>query len=300
MAADFVNGLYKRKDRVLLENDSFFAYLDDSPVTEGHCIIIPKQPVKSFFELSDKQSGMLYDTIKDVRDKLSLQYKPGGYNVVVNEGEVAGKVANILVIHIIPRYKNDAIHPVMSGARATLGTYSKPEMPAQPEDRLNVEFTPEQLRELFFDEAGPNKQFYLGLKTIVRNQHGEILVLHRDDAKFKGIIDLPGGRCEHRDSDEFKTAQRELYEETKMHAKKLEFFDSFVLWDVQFQKESTYPIGLVLMIFLATEPTVSTPQLKTDEKFTDYSWLPPKEVAGMLMQYPERIKAKIRELDNRG
>lgn len=296
MDADFVNSLRKRKDRVLLENDSFFAYLDDSPVTAGHCIIIPKQPVKSFFELSGKQSETLYDTIKDVRDELSIQYKPDGYNVVVNEGEVAGKVVNTLVIHVIPRYKNDAIHPVMSGARTTLGTYSKPEMPANPGEQLNAEFTPDQLRNLFFDEAGPNKQFYLGLKTLVRNQQGEILVLHRDDAKFRGIIDLPGGRCEHRDSDEFKTAQRELYEETKIHIKGLEFFDSFVLWDVQFQKESTYPIGLVLMIFLATEPTTSTPQLKTDEKFTDYAWLPPAEVAEMLVQYPKRIKEKIRKL----
>lgn len=44
----------------IAENDAFYAFLDISPLREGHTLVIPKQPTDQFFDMSsDLLSGIL-------------------------------------------------------------------------------------------------------------------------------------------------------------------------------------------------------------------------------------------------
>ncbi|MDD3808324.1 MAG: HIT domain-containing protein [Candidatus Pacebacteria bacterium] len=52
----------------IADNQYFFARYDDFPLCNGHCEIIPKERIVSFFDLTSEQIKSFYDLIKIVKD----------------------------------------------------------------------------------------------------------------------------------------------------------------------------------------------------------------------------------------
>jgi len=95
----------------IIKNKYFFSRYDDFPVSKGHCEIIPKKHIVSFFDLTPKQTQSMYSLIKSTKSIIKKKFKPDGYNIGLNEGKAAGATQEHLHIHIIPRYKGDAKNP---------------------------------------------------------------------------------------------------------------------------------------------------------------------------------------------
>ena len=96
----------------ILENDEFFSMYDDSPVSPGHALVIPKKHVVSFFEeLKPDYIARLYDFIRITKNEVDKKHNPDGYNIGINDGRAAGRTIDHLHIHIIPRYKGDEKNP---------------------------------------------------------------------------------------------------------------------------------------------------------------------------------------------
>ena len=55
------------------ENDLAYASYDSYPVSEYHCLIIPKRHIKDFFELTNKELIACNDLIKKVKDEIPLR-----------------------------------------------------------------------------------------------------------------------------------------------------------------------------------------------------------------------------------
>jgi diadenosine tetraphosphate (Ap4A) HIT family hydrolase len=96
---------------IILENDFCYAFFDDSPVSPGHALIVPKNHVESFFSLDSDQVKQMYSLLADTKNLIQDRYKPDGYNIGINDGEAAGRTIHHLHIHIIPRYKGDIKNP---------------------------------------------------------------------------------------------------------------------------------------------------------------------------------------------
>ncbi|MBI2148449.1 HIT family protein [Candidatus Woesearchaeota archaeon] len=96
---------------ILKQSKSFYTIYDISPVNLGHCLIIAKRHVISFFDLSDEESLDLFHLIKELKKSLDDQFSPNGYNIGVNEGKSAGRTVEHLILHLIPRYNGDVINP---------------------------------------------------------------------------------------------------------------------------------------------------------------------------------------------
>ncbi len=119
--------IQKDKDKIIAENETFFAVFDDNPVNDGHCLIVPKRHVISFFNLTDEELEDCYEIIKEVKKYIDKNFSPDGYNVGVNEGRAAGRTIDHLHIHLIPRYAGDVKNPV-GGVRNIIpekGDYTK-------------------------------------------------------------------------------------------------------------------------------------------------------------------------------
>jgi diadenosine tetraphosphate (Ap4A) HIT family hydrolase len=99
------------KDRVFLHNDTFQAVYDLYPVSPGHTLLIPKRHISSFFDLTNKELEDFYSLIKIARSAVSRKYSPEGFNIGINNGEVAGQTIPHLHIHLIPRFLGDDQHP---------------------------------------------------------------------------------------------------------------------------------------------------------------------------------------------
>jgi len=114
------------KPNLIRENEEFYSIYDDSPVSPGHAIVIPKSHVLSFFELESDQSAGLVEFIKEVKTEIDIKYAPDAYNLGVNDGRAAGRSIDHLHIHLIPRYKGDVENP-RGGVRNLFGKYVPPE-----------------------------------------------------------------------------------------------------------------------------------------------------------------------------
>lgn len=95
------------------ENDTAIAVRDDYPVSPGHTLIIPKRTVGSVFELSNEELLDCWALLKSERERLIKEVGADGFNIGVNDGQVAGQTVARAHIHLIPRFVGD--HPEPEG-----------------------------------------------------------------------------------------------------------------------------------------------------------------------------------------
>jgi histidine triad (HIT) family protein len=100
-----VNG--EVKSEKILESENFFAVKDIHPKTKGHCLIIPKKHYKTLLDMPSLLFGEFLETAKELGLKLIDEEKAGGFNLVMNNFEVAGQVVPHAHLHIIPRKESD-------------------------------------------------------------------------------------------------------------------------------------------------------------------------------------------------
>jgi len=92
------------------EDNSTIAFLDIMPANKGHCLVIPKKHYETLLEIKDEDLVNITKTTKKIARALSLSMGNGSYNLVMNNGKVAGQVVNHAHMHLIPRFKGDMIN----------------------------------------------------------------------------------------------------------------------------------------------------------------------------------------------
>lgn len=99
------------ESRIIYQDSTWIAILDNYPVSEGHTLLIPKRHCKSYFDLNFIELESVGVTIGVIKRLLDTKYKPDGYNIGINCGEAAGQTVMHCHIHIIPRYNGDCENP---------------------------------------------------------------------------------------------------------------------------------------------------------------------------------------------
>ena len=99
------------ESRIIYQDSTWIAILDNYPVSEGHTLLIPKRHCKTYFDLNFIELESVGVTIGVIKRILDTKYNPDGYNIGINCGETAGQTVHHCHIHIIPRYKGDCENP---------------------------------------------------------------------------------------------------------------------------------------------------------------------------------------------
>lgn len=88
----------------IYEDENFNVILDIAPATKGHALVIPKEHYADIYEIP---SELLAEAVK-VAQKVIKHVTPvlgcDGYNLLQNNGEVAGQTIFHFHLHLIPRY----------------------------------------------------------------------------------------------------------------------------------------------------------------------------------------------------
>ncbi|MFH1456832.1 MAG: HIT family protein [Patescibacteria group bacterium] len=93
---------------IVYEDDQVLAFLDIHPSSPGHTMVIPKKHVLNLFELSQEETGELFEQVKKIALHIkSSELQPAGFNIGVNHWRAAGQEIEHLHVHIIPRWKDD-------------------------------------------------------------------------------------------------------------------------------------------------------------------------------------------------
>ena len=93
----------------LYEDDDFRVILDAGPASKGHALILPKEHYKNLYELDDEIAAKALVLAKKMNTKHTDVLGCDGYNIVQNNGEVAGQTVFHFHIHLIPRYEGDEV-----------------------------------------------------------------------------------------------------------------------------------------------------------------------------------------------
>lgn len=93
--------------KTLYEDEEFRVILDLGPATLGHSLILPKNHYANLYELPDETASHAMLLAKRMTAQITEKLNCDGFNLVQNNGEVAGQTVFHFHMHLIPRYKSD-------------------------------------------------------------------------------------------------------------------------------------------------------------------------------------------------
>ena len=103
-----------------IENELAYASYDSYPVSNMHCLIIPKRHVKDYFDLTDAEVIACNMMIKNIKKEIEFKDpKVKGFNIGTNVGKISGQSILHCHIHLIPRREGDVENP-QGGVRSVI------------------------------------------------------------------------------------------------------------------------------------------------------------------------------------
>lgn len=93
----------------IAETNDFLAFLDISPINEGHTLIVPKEHVKDFHEFPESLAESWVVFVKEVMAQVKAGVKADAMNLGMNNGAASGQLVFHQHTHLIPRFEGDSL-----------------------------------------------------------------------------------------------------------------------------------------------------------------------------------------------
>lgn len=91
--------------RKIYEDENVFAILDQSQVTAGHSLVIPKKHVPNIYDYDEELASEVFKVLPNIARALrDFHPEVNGLNILVNNGEIASQSVFHSHIHLLPRY----------------------------------------------------------------------------------------------------------------------------------------------------------------------------------------------------
>jgi histidine triad (HIT) family protein len=94
---------------LVYEDDIVFAFLDINPIAKGHVLLITKRHYETLLGVAQNDLKGLMEAIQRISVAIVKATGAEGFNVLQNNGEVAGQGIPHVHFHIIPRFKDDNV-----------------------------------------------------------------------------------------------------------------------------------------------------------------------------------------------
>ena len=109
-----------KESGIAAENQFAYASYDSYPVSDFHCLIIPKRHVKDYFEMSDEELLACNELITKIKNEILAKDKTvKAFNIGTNAGKISGQSIMHCHIHLIPRREGDVDNP-QGGIRSVI------------------------------------------------------------------------------------------------------------------------------------------------------------------------------------
>ncbi len=92
----------------LYEDDLILCFLDISPVSKGHCLIIPKEHHVSLTTVPNQHLARMMEMAPRIGGAVMRAVDGDGFNLLLANGSCAGQVVPHAHLHVIPRHTEDA------------------------------------------------------------------------------------------------------------------------------------------------------------------------------------------------
>ena len=82
---------------IIYEDEKFTVIMDADPATKGHALILPKNHAANIYELPDEDAADIFVLAKKLATKMTEVLHCDGFNIVQNNGKVAGQTCSIFI-----------------------------------------------------------------------------------------------------------------------------------------------------------------------------------------------------------
>ena len=86
------------------EDERVLAFLDISPLSRGHVLVIPKEPAETLDQLSDDSAAAIGRVLPRLARAVLAATGARHYNVLQNNGAPAHQAVHHVHFHIIPKF----------------------------------------------------------------------------------------------------------------------------------------------------------------------------------------------------
>ena len=93
--------------KTLYEDEQFRVILDLGPAAKGHALILPREHYANIYEIPEETAALSMRLAKKMAVLITEKMNCDGFNIVQNNGAVAGQTVSHFHMHLIPRYKDD-------------------------------------------------------------------------------------------------------------------------------------------------------------------------------------------------
>ncbi|WP_026076180.1 HIT family protein [Noviherbaspirillum massiliense] len=93
------------------EDDATVVIMDAMPQSEGHVLVIPREPAVEIFELSEESAAACIRTVKRVAAAVKAALNAPGIMIAQLNGSAAGQTVPHVHFHIIPRHQAEPLRP---------------------------------------------------------------------------------------------------------------------------------------------------------------------------------------------
>ncbi len=90
----------------IYEDDDIKVIMDISPATKGHALVLPKDHFDNIYDIDSEVLGKAVVVAQKVIKHATKILGCDGYNLLQNNGVVAGQTVFHFHMHLIPRYEN--------------------------------------------------------------------------------------------------------------------------------------------------------------------------------------------------
>jgi histidine triad (HIT) family protein len=92
----------------IYEDEHVLAFLDINPISEGHTLIVPKEPAETVDKLSDAAAGAIGRVLPRISRAVLKATGARAYNILQNNGREAHQAVPHVHFHIIPKFADRA------------------------------------------------------------------------------------------------------------------------------------------------------------------------------------------------
>ena len=92
--------------------------LNRFPYSSGHVMVVPRRHAPDILALSPDEGSAVFSGMQRAVQALDAAMNPGGYNIGINQGAVAGASVEHAHLHVVPRWGGDTnFMPVLADTK---------------------------------------------------------------------------------------------------------------------------------------------------------------------------------------
>jgi histidine triad (HIT) family protein len=85
------------------------AFMDRSPATRGHALVVPRRHSADLMEIADEDLGHTMVAARRLARRMKDVLEPDGFNILNSCGPAAWQTVFHFHLHVVPRYEDDPL-----------------------------------------------------------------------------------------------------------------------------------------------------------------------------------------------